>query len=327
MDNQSDNSEEFIPVALEQASFIFLSEPYIELFLRSPSGKFIPLSSTAQSIQEAFQKYREKGASELYISIDMYPDLFEKARRHFLDNFVQDKNNKLEQSIIVWEILRNGVRTLGLSEANVALIREYCHKISRWFDDQKAVKPLWNQLLGISNPYYRHKFMTAYIQSMLVRTFDWQSEIIRERSVQAIFIRDILLRDDQILELKKGFENIEKMPEELREYPNTIGNLLSRNWGKSFPPDLTLVLKQFCERPEKKGFPNGINHKNILQMSALHILSDIAIDRILAKGGNTDDPDVLEGIEKEFEHGNYRRGVVSLKRILKAVEVPFGPIL
>jgi HD-GYP domain-containing protein (c-di-GMP phosphodiesterase class II) len=90
----------------------------------------------------------------------------------------------------------------------------------------------------------------------------------------------------------------------VKNHPLTIIDLLKNDLSNLSPETIT-IIKQHHERPDGQGFPVGVDHKRINQLSAILIVSQRFVDRISENGISTLDYAKEATTLREEYHGGF----------------------
>jgi response regulator RpfG family c-di-GMP phosphodiesterase len=137
------------------------------------------------------------------------------------------------------------------------------------------------------DPYMMtHIGLLINITTGISKQMDWGSEQTLEKFILASYLHDLALGDSTKLARLGSREDIEKhedlTPEEkkLVELHAIASKTLVEN-KREIPQDVHTIIEQHHERPDGKGYPNGLDHKRITPLSSIFIVAHLLTDYII----------------------------------------------
>ena len=157
--------------------------------------------------------------------------------------------------------------------------------------------------------------LTFTITSMM-EFVDWASVAIKEKSVMAVMLRDLILTPDYFEEIKNWDGDKESLSKMSRNHPTLVADMLqqdNKNWVSA---EVIQIIQQHHERPHGTGFPAGTKHLQISQLSAIHIVADVFTEKLIQQEFDYKAKDlILNEIEKDFYVGTFRKAVDALREM------------
>lgn len=154
-----------------------------------------------------------------------------------------------------------------------------------------------------SEEYMYNVTLTFTITSMM-EFVDWASTTVKEKSVMAVMLRDLILTPEHFEEIKNWDGNKNSLSKMALNHPILVADMLqqdNKNWVSA---EVIQIIEQHHERPHGTGFPSGTKHLQISQLSAIHIVADVFTELLIQSEFNFKEKDrILNDIEKGFYVG------------------------
>jgi len=287
-----------------------------ELFIRLSDDKLVRVANANEDVAETTKKYMDKGVKDIFASKSEYTrfvDLMnrELAQRFFsIETSTKDRMELLQNS---YQVLKEVVCRFGIDEKNLSLARNMAKNAVLMISKVDQVKELFAQYKGeCGNEYVKALFIGAVIMGMLEH-FEWQSDAIKERIMLALFLRDITLTPEDYANLKIYGDNPKKLSQKVFNHPVEIVRMLEEQGSKDFSQDILTMIQQHHERPEGDGFPLGLDHRRITLLSAILIVADYFVDKMIESKFDLDKRMIIiNEMLGLYKKGNFRRALESL---------------
>lgn len=282
------DKKEFTAVSIDTLSFF--EGISTDLFLKLSSGRCIKLFKEGDIIDDDdITKYKNKNVEFLFIKKDTYKWILKMIKNSF-DNVVDNKDLKIDlnsffdenEFVDVDEVEKKISEEFSIPEETTKEIKEKTQKVIL---DMRKNTTLKNFLKRLSFDPNNEKILqernnlVSFLACSLSKVLEWGSEGTYEKLVYSAHIQDLLLTNNPKLAMittKSEFEEIKDTLSDndiklFEHHPTIMGQLIEKD--NYAPKDAYHIVRQHHERPDGSGFPSGINHKRIVPMSALFIIS------------------------------------------------------
>lgn len=160
--------------------------------------------------------------------------------------------------------------------------------IKKKVQQNSKLKELFKKIkVDPNDPYMMtHIGLLINITTGISKQMDWGSEQTLEKFILASYLHDLALGDSTKLAkigAKEDWQNNDDLtPEEkkLVELHSIASKTLVES-KREIPQDVHTIIEQHHERPDGKGFPNGLDHKRITPLSSIFIVSHLLADYII----------------------------------------------
>lgn len=287
-----------------------------ELFIKLSDAKLIKVSNESDNVKEIVVKYLNKGLKEIFADKKGYSSFIEWTNRDMCSQFfegnmtAEEKINFLESG---YNLMKESFRKIGIREPAITLSKTLAIKTLSVVKNIDNVRLLFDKFKDqCDNEYIKAMFIGSVVVSM-IDTFEWETEQVKERAIQAILLRDIMLAGDDFKDIKDKVDNPKGLSTRIRNHPIETVKLLTEDNCKEFATDVLTVIEQHHERPEGLGFPSEIDHKRVILLSAVHIVADEFVEKMIQYKFDIDKRlIVFNELIGYFKKGNYRKALDAL---------------
>ncbi len=304
--------------------FLRFNKVLCDVFIKLSDDKYIKvLKQDDIYTRDDLQKYREKDIKYLYIQAEDYDEFGASlATTPFL---IEDKNLEskyLDDAVInTLDIVHEMVLESGLTDEVINLVDYTAYQIESNLENDRILNRLLSILKDRKDYLLDHSYMIAYFSNSICSFMEWDSEEIRKKLSYAAILQDVCLSDAKmalIMNLQKP-EMTNYTPEQISNYkshPEQIANIVRAN--DSIPLNVDEILLSHHERPEGNGYPRGLSHHRVSQLSAVFIVAHAFVDELYREEFDLSHiPEILKRMEKRFSVGNYRKPLEGLISVFK----------
>ncbi|WP_417336047.1 HD-GYP domain-containing protein [Halobacteriovorax marinus] len=319
--------EEYRKVRLSY--FLRFNKVLCDVFIKINDDKYVKvLRKDDIYTRDDLQRYREKNIKFLYINSEDYDDFGASlATTPFL---IEDRNldpKYLDDAVVnTLDIVHEMVLESGLTDEVVNLVDYTAYQIESSLSSDRILNRLLSILKDRKDYLLDHSYMIAYFSNSICSHMEWDSEEIRKKLSYAAILQDVCLSDAKmamVMNLQKP-EMTEYTPEQIAHYqshPEQIANIVKAN--DTIPLNVDEILLSQHEKPEGNGFPRGLSHHRVSQLSAVFIVAHAFVDELYREEFDlTKIPVIIKRMEKRFSVGNYRKPLEGLINVFqKSIEV------
>ena len=304
--------------------FLRFNKVLCDVFIKLSDDKYIKVLKKDDIYSRAdLQKYREKDIKYLYIMSEDYDEFGASlATTPFL---IEDKEldpEYLDDAVInTLDIVHEMVLESGLTDEVINLVDYTAYQIESSLEGDRILNRLLSILRDRKDYLLDHSYMIAYFSNSICSYMEWDSEEIRKKLCYAAILQDVCLNDPKmalIMNLQKP-EMTDYTAEQISHYqshPEQIANIVRAN--DSIPINVDEILFSQHERPEGNGFPRGLSHHRVSQLSAVFIIAHAFVDELYREEFDlTKIPEVLTRMKSRFSVGNYRKPLEGLMSVFE----------
>jgi response regulator RpfG family c-di-GMP phosphodiesterase len=305
----------------EETSEEYLAVPIVHL-LKHPnwfkdfsvyiliSDKYIRLNFSQDPYDEILINILKKGETQAFLKGQDFEELIQKFQAKMVNDYVPNFDEVVARELQISEnetmimLAQNFIKAHGLTPQILEMVENSNKNIQQIIKKSKNIVALLESYrLNCSEEYFKISF-TNYICSLILNQFSWKTSAILDNLMLASTICDLSLNAEDLVELKTYEADKTKPSEKVRNHSDSVIELLKEDQGMLSLETIT-IIKQHHERPDGKGFPLGIDHRRINQLSAILIVSQRFAEMVCKEDiSNTDYQKVAEILGKDL-HGGF----------------------
>lgn len=328
-DDDSDLSLEGYKRIEGKALKVFPESKEVDLFLQLSRHKVVKIASKGNDKKEEVEKFEKKGNTNFHLS---NPDFFTFVKT-VKENLVKKMNEEESQE----DASSDPPKKLFKMSAAHSILKSLMGAGSFPEDTQVIAKNITRQSIKVINSTniferfqefrenctaeYMRAITTAYIVCLMIDHFSWGSDQVKEKVVLAALLCDITLEEEDFQLLQKEKSNVKNLPKKIIDHPNLAAELIASK--PNFASSETLsIIKQHHERPNGKGFPEGIGHHGITPLTAVYIVANYFVETMYStdfdeKHLEERTKNILVTIVEKFTVGNYKKAATALQEVLQ----------
>jgi len=201
----SQSNSEFVPVPISYFLNIHETSMGCDVYIRVKKGddyQYIKrLNSTDFFERVDIEKYASAGLQEFYIKKDHFDSFV---------NFVTDKlilqlgdktstvKDKIQLGSEVYDVIADRIQVLGIDERTVEIVTESVNAMQSTLGQGNALadflKLMMQNKLGHG---YAHSFLNCLLLNTILKSFDWNSHLTKEKITFLSYFHDISLKLDE----------------------------------------------------------------------------------------------------------------------------------
>jgi response regulator RpfG family c-di-GMP phosphodiesterase len=277
------------------------------------SGKYVLLNFAEEPFHEVLTKILKSGESQVRFKQNDFEDLILKFQGMMLRSDVPEFDEVVtrelqisenENAILVAQIF---IKNYGLTPEIASMLETSNQNIQKLISKSKSILALLESYRrNCSEEFFKIAF-TNYICSLILNQFPWRTTQILDKLMLASTICDLSLTIGDIEELKSYDGDVSKLSERVKNHPLTVIELLK---GDQVPISLETItiIKQHHERPDGKGFPFGLEHGRINQLSAIFIVARQYADKVCEYDFSAINyAEVAQNIQEDYRGGFFTK--------------------
>jgi response regulator RpfG family c-di-GMP phosphodiesterase len=290
-----------------------------DLYVKASERKYIKVMREGDVFEAAdFAKFEAKQIDYLYSRASDSKQILDRMLAG-LNRLTKEKPNPTVQqgiyiSTAALEVISDFTRSLGFTPEVQKLTEQNIQLAIQTIRSTREFSQLYAKLMiDPDNFLASHSTVLAYLSCGLASLMKWNSDQTFYKLSIAAFLHDLTLTDElskleslSELELSGGDFTVQEKetfsvhPTEAAHLAHTLGEHAG---------DIHTIIFQHHERPDGKGFPQGINHEHIQPLSAVFIVAEGIIS--FRQKVSTEDSLIhyLSSLDPSFKRGAFR-GVI-----------------
>lgn len=209
IEDDSNNEAQYKSVSIDYFSSIKSLSVNSDLYIkikRGTSEQFVKRLNANEVFTEAeIEKYIQLGLREFYVEKSKYQmvvnsmiNLLTAELSNAGNSFSTQKN--IEHS--TYNISAERLKTIGIDEFTIQLVEESVNSIKKAVSEKSALGKFLKYLLENKSSYaYANCYLTSLTMTSLLKTFDWESDSIKDQVVCASFFHNISIEDEPSLKV------------------------------------------------------------------------------------------------------------------------------
>ena len=284
-----------------------------DIYYVNEKNEYIKLFNKNKSIDLADKKLIEDTYSnKIYTKRDANNDHIINELNKSISNILASEDIPLDRKISANHTqLKELIGCTGITPTMAELTKATLKEVVANILSEKKI--LLNVIQDNQSDNYASRFYTLHsmIISILAKKTDWDSHQDIYKLIFCAFVQDLSLKSTSLMQLIDHDDFLRRIsefsPQEQEDFINhprkTIEILKSFN---DIPFGVERIILEHHELPNKTGFPNELDSKEISQMGALFNLSGIFARYLLDKGNQFDSQEFLKYMDlKQFDRGHY----------------------
>lgn len=278
----SNKLPDFVPIDVKTLQR--LSKINTSVYLKISDEKFVKvLHAGTEFNQKEVQRFSDKSIDELYIEKIDFENFIREYRKNVFARLAWEKVKTEERFDILADdiaMMSKASRIFGWSAAVMELAKENISNVVHLAKSEPGFAKLVDMLKNDKNKKLAsHTILLTFMLTELATRLNWVSQGTIEKLTFAAILHDMelddelfadkqtLLMHDQILTLKETDPN-----SKLLLHP-ILASQLTLNWPMC-PSDVDIIICQHHERPDGRGFPQGLSAFKISPLSAAFIMCE-----------------------------------------------------
>jgi response regulator RpfG family c-di-GMP phosphodiesterase len=288
-----------------------------DIFIKLGQKKLVKLCHQNDNVTTSLlEKYINKGIEQFFVPDEDVSKVEEAISNVLSEVLVADINDDLTQAaqLVSFDFINKQMASVGMTSATIKLAEKTVQSVVDFAEKDKNLLEMIKKCLQNKNYISEHSLMTSYVCTQIARQMGMANEQILQKLSVASLMHDAFLSHETLSKVKHA-EEIEKLNPQSREMVLSHPQLAATavNAIKDFQADVDTILAQHHERPLGKGFPKGLNSKQIAPLSCLFIIAEEFVERLFVIGF---DPEkvtaILDSLEEEFNQGNFQKPLAAL---------------
>jgi hypothetical protein len=281
------------------------------------SDKYIKLNYAEDSFEGILSSLLWKGGTHVYLTSDDMANLLNSYQVKMLEsdiNFDEEvfRDLHIKENETILMLAQAFIRNSGLSPEVKSMIEGSNHNIQMILTKSPTIKSLLDKFKQNCSDEFFKITLTNYICSLILNHFPWKTSLILDKLMLASTLCDLCLDASDMADLEAYEDGSGPLTENVRNHPLNVIDMIKAN-SSLIPMETVTIIKQHHERPNGKGFPFGLDHSRINQLSTIFIVAHSFVDKITQgeyEGGTY--LEVAEEISREYVGGCFTKSSTAL---------------
>jgi HD-GYP domain-containing protein (c-di-GMP phosphodiesterase class II) len=266
-------------------------------------------------------KYYSMGVSDFYVTRDSYVALIERLTSNLLMQMAH-ANDQVELISNVYEVTKERLVVLGIDETTIQLVESSIKGMEKAIGEKNTLLNYLNNLKNNKTSFaFSHSYLSCLLLNRILKSFEWDSKIVREKITYLCYFHDISLPSDQLSAISSTEELKNNHLKPIDE--NLVLNhaLISANTLDSFP-QVPMGVSQLIKEHHGSKTGNGFPDKMFTTISPLAIMFIVVESFVkeflfLAPAPKKEEVEqVLRNLSAKYTKGTYAQTIKILKKAI-----------
>lgn len=314
----------------------------LEIFVRLSQEKFVKVASKEDSFESILEKYKNRGLTEVYLPLADYDYFTTSVRQSLISKLKSDCGLNPETPLLVdhapaltSDLKSDKVPDIGVLAGAHDILKSLMVRENLELDTLELAQSLTVGTIKIIKQTnimakfieFRKKcsrefasaVMTGQVACLMIDTFNWANDTIKEKVALASMLCDIELSPEDFDTLKDSGFSKEKLSRKIIHHPLETSAKLAKE-SKFFTQETLTIIEQHHELPSGGGFPKGLTYQRITQLTAIFIIAHYFVDQMFDKTYREDAHAerckiVVDQIKNKFVSGVFRKASEALVQV------------
>jgi len=270
---------------------------------------------------EDVQKYFSMGVTDFYVTRDSYVPLIERLTNNLLLQ-MSHSNDQVDLISNVYEVTKERLVVLGIDETTIQLVEASIKGMEKSIGEKNILLNYLNNLKSNKTSFsFSHSYLTCLLLNKILKSFEWDSKIVREKITYLCYFHDISLPNDQLTVISSTDELKNSHLKPIDE--NLVLNhaLISANTLDSFPQvpmGVSQLIKEHHGSKTGNGFPDKM-FTTISPIAIMFIVVESFVKEFLLLAPSPQKSDVeqlLRNLSAKYTKGTYAQTIKILKKAI-----------
>ena len=286
--------------------------------------KTIKLEHQDNNSRERLEGYAEKGLETVYVNKEQYMAFLSAHSGQLKDKFFSPDSKATPEDIVEvldrsYHLTKRAFQNIGVNEQTVEMAQDIHKESMKAMQATPNVFKFFNRFRKNAGPEFIKTILTSYTFSSIVDTFDWSSDVLKEKTALATILCDILLNEEEIITAKnRTGAPKETLPEKILNHPAETIKMLDKATNQNLVSrELIIIIEQHHEKPDGKGYPVGMRGPAINILSACYILAEHFIDLCYDHKFQEESIDpIIDQLVSIYTGGNFKKAMRALDSLI-----------
>ncbi len=286
--------------------------------------KHIKLNYADDSYQESLEKLAKKGVIHIYIEANDFNNVMMQLQSRMANNKFYDPltTEELRASTCntVHELSKEYISRLGVTPGVLDLMKDANQKMQKILDQSPGIFAFVKRFKATCSEEYLKITVTNFVLTMTLNKFPWKSNLIIQKSMMASLLCDITMNAKSFDALYHFEEAGGELVDEVHRHPVLAAEILNRK-RDLIPAETITIIEQHHERPDGKGFPNGITITRFNQLSAVFIVCQRFVDLLFKNNFDYNQHhNMIKELQTIYHGGHFDKAMDALISVVETTD-------
>jgi len=288
------------------------------------NDKHIKLNYADESFQESLEKLSTKGVVHIYIAkMDFHHVVLQLQNRmanHKFYDPLTTEELRASTCNTVHELSKAYINRLGATPEVIEMMNDANQKMQKILDQSPGIFAFVKRFKQNCSEEYLKISVTNSVLAMTLNKFPWRSHLIIQKSMMASLLCDITMNSKSFDALYHYQSNGGELEEDVVRHPMLASEILNRK-RDLIPSETITIIEQHHERPDGKGFPNGITTTRFNQLSAVFIVCQRFVDLLFKNQfDHNQHHEMIKELQMVYQGGHFDIAMNALISVVEGIE-------
>lgn len=288
------------------------------------NDKYIKLNYADDSYEETLSKLSQKGAVHIYIETNDFNEVMLKLQNRMSNNKFYDPltTEELRASTCntVQDLSKEYIKRLGVTPEVIEMMKDANQKMQKILDQSPGIFAFVKRFKNNCSEEYLKVSVTNFVMTLTLNKFPWRSNLIIQKSMMASLLCDITMNSKTFDALYHYESEGGELDEEVQRHPLQASEILNRK-RDLIPAETITIIEQHHERPDGKGFPNGITTTRFNQLSAVFIVCQRFVDLLFKHEFDYQQHHaILQELQTVYHGGHFDKAMDALISVVETTD-------
>jgi response regulator RpfG family c-di-GMP phosphodiesterase len=288
------------------------------------NDKHIKLNYADESYQESLEKLSAKGVVHIYIAKTEFNNVMLQLQNRMANNKFYDPltTEELRASTCntVHELSKAYINRLGATPEVLEMMKDANQKMQKILDQSPGIFAFVKRFKANCSEEYLKISVTNLVLTMTLNKFPWKSQLIVQKSMMASLLCDITMNSKSFDALYHYQSHGGELEDEVARHPMLASEILNRK-RDLIPSETITIIEQHHERPDGKGFPNGITTTRFNQLSAVFIVCQRFVDLLFKNDfDHKQHNEMIRELQMVYQGGHFDKAMDALISVVESAE-------
>lgn len=287
----------------------------------SLNDKFIKLNYSNEPFQEFLEKLAAKGLVHIYIANTDFENVMLQLQNRMANNKFYDPltTEELRASTCntVHELSKAYINRLGATPEVLEMMKDANQKMQKILDQSPGIFAFVKRFKANCSEEYLKISVTNFVLTMTLNKFQWKSHLIIQKSMMASLLCDITMTPQSFDALYNYETNAGALEDDVARHPMLASEILNRK-RDLIPSETITIIEQHHERPDGKGFPNGITVTRFNQLAAVFIVCQRFVDLLFKNEfDHSKHHEIIKELQMVYQGGHFDKAMDALISVVE----------
>ncbi len=238
-------------------------------------AKYVKLNYQEDTFIEILRKLQQKDVLDVYVKREDCERIVEHVQQSLSPKQFYDpkttNEERVESSSAALDVVKSVIHKIGATPETVAAVKTINSRAMSVVGESPSLFLFVKQFRKNCSEQYLLSVLTNYIMSLVIDTFPWKSDQVKEKGALASFLCDLGLSAEDFSAITAWEKGSAALPDKIKQHPLEVAEILKKNRG-IIPSETITIIEQHHERPDGSGFPHGIRSGRFNQLSSIFIV-------------------------------------------------------